>query len=108
MSQYSLPGGEHHVSGKESAGLRVIVPGLQIVPLRLFVVNVASVAEWVQYSQCARQRSRAAQLLSPGIVSVFGDGVPVIVNELYNISLSVADVVVIRSVEVNSGDFSSF
>ena len=108
MPKHTLSGGEHHVSREESSGCWVIVPGLQIVPLRLFVVNVASVAERVQYSQRARQRSRAAQLLSPGIVSVFGDGVPVIVNELYNISLSVADVVVIRSVEVNSGDFSSF
>ena len=108
MSQYSLPGGEHHVSGKESAGLRVVVPGLQIVPLRLFIVNVASVAKRVQNAQRARQRSRARELFAPGIVSICNGCVPVIVNELYNISLSVADVVVIRSVEVNSGDFSSF
>ena len=107
VAEYSLSGREHDVSGEESAGLRVIVPGLQIVPLCLFVVNIASVAERVQYSQRARQRSRAVQLLSPGVVSVFHDGVFAVVNELYYVSLSVPEIVVIRSVEADSLYFSS-
>ncbi len=101
VAQYSLSGREHDVSREESAGLRVIVPGLQIVPLRLFVVNVASVAERVQNAQRARQRSRAAQLLSPGVVCVLDNRVFAVVNELDYIPLSVADVVVIRPVEAN-------
>ena len=107
MSKHTLSGGEENVRGDKAADLGVVVPRLQIVPLRLCIVNVASVAEWVQHSQRARQRSRAVQLLAPGVVSVFGDSIPVIVNELDYIPLPVADVVVIRPVEVDGGDFSS-
>ena len=108
MPKHTLSGGEHHVSREESSGCWVIVPALQVVPLRLFVVNVASVAERVQNSQRARQRSRAAQLLAPGVVCVLDDRVFAVVNELYNVSLPVPEIVVICPVEVNSGDFSSF
>ena len=93
MPKHALSGGEHDVSGEEPSGLGVIVSGLEIVPLRLFVVNVAPVPERVQNSQRARQRSRAAQLLSPGVVSVFHDRVSAVVNELYYVSLSVPEIV---------------
>ena len=48
VSKYTLSGGEENVRGDKAAALGVVVPGLQIVPLRLLVVNVASVAERVQ------------------------------------------------------------
>ena len=107
VAEYTLPGGQHDISGEESSGCRVIVPALQIVPLRLFIVNVASVTERVQHAKRRGEGSRAAQLLAPGVVCVLDNRVFAVVNELDYIPLSVAEIVVIRSVEVNSGNFSS-
>ena len=45
MSKHSLTGGKIEVGGDEAAGGGIIVPALQIVPTRFFIVDAAPVAE---------------------------------------------------------------
>ena len=101
MPQYALPSGQKHIGGDEPAGLGVVVPGLQIVPLGLLVVDVPPIAEGVQHAQCGCQGAGAEQGLAPTVIGVFYHGVPVAVNQLDNIPLTVAEVVIIRTIEVH-------
>ena len=48
MSQDALAGGQVDIRGDKSAGLWVVVTGLQVVEACLLVVNVAPVVEGVQ------------------------------------------------------------
>ena len=101
MSQHSLPGGQEDVSGDKAAGLGVVIARPQVVPLGLLVVDVAPVAEGVQYAQCGCQGAGATELLSPAVIGVFYHGGPGPVNELDYISLAVAQVVIVRPVVVH-------
>ena len=101
MPQHPLAGGQEHVGGDESAGLGIVVPGPQVVQLGLLVVDVAPVAEGVQRAQCGCQGARTAELLAPAVIRVFYYGSPGPVNQLDNVPLAVAQVVIVRPVVVH-------
>ena len=101
MANHPLPSGQEHIRRDEAAGLGIVVPGLQVVPLGLLVVDVAPVAEGVQYAQCGCQGARAAEGLAPAVIAVFYNSCAGCVNDLDNVSLPVAQVVVIRPVVVH-------
>ena len=107
MSQYPLPSGQEHIRGDETAGLWIVVAGLQVVPLGLLVVDVAPIAEGIQHAQCSCQGARTAELLAPAVIYVFYHGSAAAVNELDNISLPVPQVVIVRPVEVHRLDQAS-
>ena len=107
MSQHTLSSGQVYIGGDESAGLWVVVAGPQVVPLGLLVVNVAPVAEGVQRSQCSCQGAGAAELLAPAVICVFYYGIPAPVNQLDNVPLTVAQVVVICPVVIDRLDQAS-
>ena len=50
MPQCALSSGQEHIGGDEAAGFGIVVARLQVVPLGLLVVDVAPVAEGVQYA----------------------------------------------------------
>ncbi len=104
MSDYALASGEIDVRGDKTAGFGVVVAGPQVVPLGLFVIDVAPVAEGVQYAQCGCQGARAAELLPPAVIRVFYLSRPAAVNDLDYIPLAVAQVVIIGSVKVHRLD----
>ena len=101
MPNHTLAGGEKDVRGDETAGLGIVVAGLQVVPLGLLVVDVPTVAEGVQCAQCGCQGARAAQGLAPAVIGVFYHSSFAAVNELNDVSLAVAQVVIVRPVVVH-------
>ena len=101
MSQYPLTGRQEHIGGDEPAGLGIVVAGLEVVPLSLLVVHVAPVAEGIQYAQCG---ACAAELLAPAVICIFYYGIPAAVNDLDNVPLAVAQVVVICPVVIDRLD----
>ena len=101
MSQHSLTGGEHHIRREESAYVRIVVPALQIIPARFLIVNIPSIPERVEIAQRTRQRAGARDLPAPAAIGVFYYGIVIIVNQLDNVALCVADIVVIRTVVVD-------
>ena len=106
MSQHSLTGGEHHIRREESAYVRIVVPALQIIPARFLIVNIPSIPERVEIAQRTRQRAGARDLPAPTVIGVFYYGIVITVNETDNVVLPIADIVVIRTVEVDGNDIS--
>ena len=101
MSQHSLPSRQEHIGRNESAGLWIVVPGLEVVEAGLLVVDVAPVAEGVQRAQCSCQGAGTAQGLAPAVIYVFYHGSAAAVNELNDVSLAVAQVVIVCPVVVH-------
>ena len=101
MSQHSLTGGEHHIRREESAYVRIVVPALQIVPARLLIVDIPTVAERVLCSQGACKRAGAGDLPAPTVIGVFYYGIVITVNQTDNVVLPVADIIVIYAVVID-------
>ena len=106
MPQHTLASRQVDIRGDESADLRVVVAGFEVVPLGLLIVDVAPVAEGVQYTQCGCQGAGTAEGLAPAVIEVFYNRCAGCVNELDNISLPVPQVVIVRPVEVHRLDLA--
>ncbi len=98
MSKHALPGGEHDIRRYEAAGIGVVVSTLQVVPARFVVVDIAAVAEGLILTEGACQRAGGGENFSPGIVGIFYHRLTILVNQLYYISLGIAQIIVICSV----------
>ena len=94
MTDNALAGGEQHVCGDEPTGIGIVIAGLQIVPLRLGIVDVATVTERLVVLQSVCQGARRGDDLPPTVIGVFYHGIAAAVNQFYDIVLGVADVVV--------------
>ena len=94
MTDNALAGGEQHVCGDEPTGIGIVIAGLQIVPLRLGIVDVATVTERLVVLQSVCQGARRGDDLPPTVIGVFYHGIAAAVNQFYNVILSVAYVVV--------------
>ena len=55
MPNYTLAGGEEDIGGNEPADFGVIVPALEVVEARLFVIDIPTVAEGIILSECGRK-----------------------------------------------------
>ena len=95
------PCGKQNIRGKKATSLGIVVPALQIVPARLLIVDIPTVAERVLCAQGARERAGAGKLLAPAIVSIFYYGVVAAVNQADDVALPIADIVVIGAVVVH-------
>ena len=74
--------------------LGVIIPALEIVQLRLFVVDIPTVPQRVIIAQCICHVAGGRDQVAPGIVDVMDDCGAVAVQDGDDISLEVGDVVV--------------
>ena len=101
MPNHPLTGRQKDIRGNESTYFGIVVPGPQVVPLGLLVVDIPPVAEGVQRAQCGCQGARAAELLAPAVIGVFYNGVSAAVNDLDNVPLAVPQVVIVRPVVVH-------
>ena len=99
-----MTGGEHHIRREESAYVRIV---LQIIPARFLIVNIPSTPERVEIAQRARQRAGARDLPAPAVIGVFYYGIVIIVNQLDNVALCVADIVVICSIVIDRNDIAA-
>ena len=55
MPNYALAGGEEDIGGNEPADFGVIVPALEVVEARLFVIHISTVTEGIILSECGRK-----------------------------------------------------
>jgi hypothetical protein len=78
--------------------LRIVVPTLEIVQPSLGIVEVASVAEWVDGSHICCHASGGGYHVAPGVVIVLYHLFPGFGDDGYYVSLSVLDIVVFLSV----------
>ena len=106
MAEHALTGGDVDICVDKASGLGVIVAGLEVVERGFGVVNITPVAERVLCAQGARERAGAGKLLAPAVIGVFYYGIVITVNQTDNVVLPVADIVVIRTVEVDGNDIS--
>ena len=94
MPQHALPGGQQHVSRDEPSGGGIVVAALQVVESGLPVIDIPAVAERLEESERTCERAGGRHLLSPRIVRIFYHSIAACVNQLYNIALRIAEVVV--------------
>ena len=55
MPNYALACGEEDIGGNKPADLRVVVPALEVVETRLFVIDIPTVTEGIILSECGRE-----------------------------------------------------
>ena len=55
MPNYALAGGEEDIGGNKPADFGVIVPALEVVETRLFVIHIPTVTEGIILSECGRE-----------------------------------------------------
>ena len=55
MPENALAGGEEDIGGNEPADFGVIVPALEVVEARLFVIHISTVTEGIILSECGRE-----------------------------------------------------
>ena len=55
MPENALAGGEEDIGGNKPADFGVIVPALEVVETRLFVIDIPTVAEGIILSECGRE-----------------------------------------------------
>ena len=71
MSDNSLTGGKENVRGDEPAGGGIVVAALEVVPARLFVVDIAPVTEGLICTYRVCQAARCGNDLAPTVVGIF-------------------------------------
>ena len=103
MAQYALTGGNIDIRIQEPADLGVVVTALQVVEPRLGGVDITTLTEGVQGTESACQGFGNSEAFAPTVVRIFYDSAAIAVNQLDNIPLSVADIVVICAVVVDHG-----
>ena len=101
MSEQSLSSSYKTIRIQEPADLGVVVTALQVVEPRLGVVDITTVTEGVQGTESACQGFGNSEAFAPTVVRIFYDSAAIAVNQLDNIPLSGADVVVICAVVVH-------
>ncbi len=101
MAKHPLPGGKQDIRGYEPAGGGIVVAALQVIEAGLPVIHVPAVTERLQEAKRTRKGACRCHLLSPRIVGIFYHGRAACVNDLDNIALCVAEVVVFCSVKVH-------
>ena len=55
MPENALASGEEDIGGDEPADFGVIVPALEVVEARLFVIHISTVTEGIILSECGRE-----------------------------------------------------
>ena len=55
MPENALACGEEDIGGNKPADLRVVVPALEVVETRLFVIDIPTVTEGIILSECGRE-----------------------------------------------------
>ena len=55
MPENALAGGEEDIGRDEPADFGVIVPALEVVEARLFVIHIPTVTEGIILSECGRK-----------------------------------------------------
>ena len=55
MPENALTGGKEDIGRDEPADFRVVVPALEVVEARLFVIYISTVAEGIILSECGRK-----------------------------------------------------
>ena len=90
----ALAGGGEGVCIQESAGVRVVVPALEVVQLRFGVVDIAPVAEGVVGAQGGCQGAGDGEGLAPGVIGVGNHRASRSVQDCRHIPLQVGGVVV--------------
>ena len=55
MPENALTGGEEDIGGNEPADFGVIVPALEVVEARLFVIDISTVTEGIILSECGSE-----------------------------------------------------
>ena len=90
----ALAGGGEGVCIQESAGVRVVVPALEVVQLRFGVVDIAPVAEGVVGTQGGCQGAGDGEGIAPGVIGVGNHRASRSVQDCRHIPLQVGGVVV--------------
>ena len=55
MPENAPTGGEEDIGGNEPSDFGVVVPALEVVEARLFVIDISTVAEGIILSECGRE-----------------------------------------------------
>ena len=55
MPENALAGGEEDIGGNKPADFGVIVPALEVIEARLFVIHIPTVTEGIILSECGRK-----------------------------------------------------
>ena len=90
----ALAGGGEGVRIQESAGVRIVVPALEVVQLRFGVVDIAPVAEGVVGAQGGCQGAGDGEGFAPGVIGVGNHRASRSVQDGRHIPLQVGGVVV--------------
>ncbi len=55
MPNYALAGGEEDIGGNKPADFGVVVPALEVIEARLFVIDISTVTEGIILSECGSE-----------------------------------------------------
>lgn len=101
MPQHPLPGGQQHISRDKSSGGGIVVAALEVVEAGLPIIDIPAVAERLEESERTCERAGGRHLLSPRIVRIFYLGCACAVNDLDNIALCIAEVLILGSIPID-------
>ena len=73
----------------KSAGGGIVVPALEIIPLRFSIIDISTVTERLISSKCSCQGARCGKKLTPTVIGIFYHSILAAVNEFYYITLSI-------------------
>jgi len=98
IAQQALSSCSEGIRINESAPFGVIVAGLEVVQLGLSVVDIATVAEGVIFTQGASTASGGGENVAPGIVGISYQLITALVNDTDNVALEIRHIVVTGTV----------
>ena len=94
MPDNTLTGWEIYIGIDEATGGGIVISAFEIVPARLFVIDVTAITEGLISADRVCQGTRCGKRLAPTIVSIFYNSRTAVVNEFYNVILSVAEIII--------------
>lgn len=101
VPQHTLSGGQQDVGRDKPAGGWIVVATLQVIEAGFPIIHISTIAERLEETKRARKRACRCHLLSPRIICVFYYRRSIAVNQLHNIALRIAQIVVFSPVPID-------
>ena len=102
VSNNSLSGGSKSIPIDKPSRLRVVVSTLEVIQVRLPIVDVAPISQRIIAAYGGREATGDMQVVTPGVVEVGGDYGAGLVYDGGDVALETGDVVVADTVEGQS------
>lgn len=88
VAENALAGGNECVGTNESAPLRVVITGLQVVQTGFLIIHISPVAERIENTKGICHRASGRNGVAPGIIAVVDNRSSGAISQLYNSVIS--------------------